>query len=148
MKTEYAQAVLIIYLLLASFTDIIHKKLSLRFLAFGLFPIILGAVAAILAPESGIKDGLLQCAGGAAIGALFIPLSIVSKNRIGLADAVIFTICGAVFGYGGIVTVILFSFLLGGLYAAASLAIGRMTRKSSFAFVPFIMLGSAMAMII
>ncbi len=115
---------------------------------FGSVPAALGVAAALTCPEEGLREGLLQCLGGAAIGAVFIPVSIVLRNKIGLADAIIFTVCGAVFGYKGIVTVIMFSFLLGGLYAAASLAIGRMTGKSTFAFVPFILLGSAMTMII
>ena len=148
MKTEYIQTILIVYLVLAATADIMRKKLSVVFLLIGVIPAALTVIAAILGTEGEVKSGLLQCAGGAVIGALFIPISLAFRNKIGLADAIIFTICGTVFGYAGITSVILFSFLLGGLYAAAMLAIGRMTGKSTFAFVPFILLGSAMTMIL
>ena len=144
-----AQGTMIVYLLAASVTDIFRKKLSILFLLAGIIP------AGILTISEYFGNGnsdtvsfILSHVSGLAVGAVFLLISAVTKEGFGKADAVLLCICGAAAGVVSLISVILFSFLLGAVYSIAMLAMGRLTRKDKFAFVPFILLGYVMMLLL
>ena len=142
-----AAAVLAVYLLTASIKDIISKKISSVFLITGIIPVLIciGEELYESANENGFCGIVISHAAGLFIGLIFILISSLTEEKLGKGDALLFCICGAATGYEKVLIIILSAFLLGALYAAAMLATGRLNRKSSFAFAPFIMLGYIMA---
>ena len=138
--------ILICYFVPVAVTDAIKKKLPVILLAAGLIPVSAGILTGMLGPgEEGFKHVLLSNGIGMLFGAAFLIVSFATGEKLGKADAILFCICGGAVGYEKLVIIIISAFLLGALYAAAMLAMGRLTRKSSFAFAPFILLGCIMA---
>ncbi len=135
------------YLLIASVKDIISKRLSLVFLIAGIIPVVICIGTKVYMTESGnvVTEVFVPHAIGLLIGLLFVLISHLSGGNFGMGDALIFCICGAAVGYKMLLIAAVSAFLLGALYAVAMFAMGRFNRKSSFAFVPFIMLGYVMA---
>ena len=140
-----AAVVLTAYLGLASMIDIAKKRLPVWVLAAGTVPAVIGTAASVLnAPEGERIKVLISHALGMLIGLSFLIICLITREKLGKGDAIIFAVCGAAVGHEKLLTLILSAFLLSALYGVAMLAIGRMTRKSSFAFVPFILLGNIM----
>ena len=140
---------LICYLAAASIIDIIKKKLPLAYLAAGVIPVSVGICAELFIYEnSGYMDVIFSHGAGILVGAMFLLVSILTREKLGKADAILFCLCGGTAGYGKLMTIIMSAFLLGALYAVAMLAIGRMKRNSSFAFAPFIFAGYIMTEIL
>ncbi|MBR4725710.1 MAG: prepilin peptidase [Lachnospiraceae bacterium] len=133
------------YLAIAAVIDIAKKKLPVVFLVLGVIPAGYGIVSAVLCADTGdIRTVLLAHAIGTAIGLSFLIICLITRDKLGKADAILFTVCGATTGYETLITLIMSAFLLSAVYAVAMLAVGKMNRKSSFAFAPFIMLGYIM----
>ena len=135
------------YLLAASVKDIISKRISLAFLITGIIPVFIctGIKLYEAVNDSVFLEVIISHAIGLMIGLLFILVSNFTWENLGKGDALMFCICGAAAGYEKTLITAVSAFMLGALYAAAMLAMGRFNRKSSFAFVPFIMLGYVMA---
>lgn len=145
--------IMVVYLISASITDVLKKKLSRVFLLAGIIPVaVSGVVHGIYFPAGSSLSEILGLyspyAAGLGLGALFIPVSLLTRGRIGMADAILFCISGAVSGYAPLMVIIILSFLFGSVYSIAMLAAGRFTGKSRFAFVPFILMGYLAAIII
>ncbi len=140
-----AMAVLAAYLGIAAVIDLLKKKLPVYYLVLGVIPAACGMISAVTAADLGETGRILiSHAIGAGIGLFFLIICAVTREKLGKADAILFTVCGAATGYEILITLIMFSFLLSAVYAVAMLAIGRMNRKSAFAFAPFILLGFIM----
>ncbi len=142
-----AAAVLTGYLLGASIKDIISKRISVAFLLTGIIPVLtcIGIKLYLTVNEGSVSEVIISHAIGLLIGGIFVLISCFTEGKIGKGDAAVFCICGAAIGYEKLLVAIISAFLLGALYAAAMLAMGRFTRKSRFAFIPFIMLGYLMS---
>ena len=140
-----AMAVLAGYLGIAAVIDILKKELPVYYLVLGVFPAACGLLNAIMtADPGGTGQILFSHVTGAAIGFSFLIICVMTREKLGKADAILFAVCGAAAGYEILITLIMASFLLSAIYAVAMLAIGRMNRKSTFAFAPFILLGFIM----
>ena len=145
-----ATSILTGYLLIASVKDIINRRISRLYLTAGIIPVIacIWARLHMISQDSLIIGILISHAVGALIGGIFILVSHLTGEKLGKGDAMIFCICGAAAGYEILAVIIISAFMLGALYAVAMLAMGRFTKKSSFAFIPFILLGYLMAEIL
>jgi prepilin signal peptidase PulO-like enzyme (type II secretory pathway) len=133
------------YLLSAAIADILRKKIPVWLIVMGIFPVLLGIFMSLSGTDPGeVPEVVISHGAGALIGASFIPVSLMTREKLGKGDALLFTVCGGAAGYEKLMILIMSAFLLGALYAAAMLAMGRLTRKSSFAFAPFILAGYVM----
>ena len=143
------QGLMTLFLFAASVIDIIRRKLSVHFIIMGFLIVGISQLGVFFIMDNAEKwqfTFTLFC--GLILGLLFVLISIVTRERLGKADSLLFCICGLATGFGKLLAVIMLSFLLGAIYSIAMMAIGRLNRKSSFAFAPFILLGYIMVLFI
>ncbi len=90
--------------------------------------------------------GIIEIAGGCALGAVFLLVAKISRNAVGYGDGLVLVSTGAFLGITGNVILLMVSLALAVLFAVVMLALKKMKRKSQIAFVPF-MLGGFVAML-
>lgn len=83
-------------------------------------------------------------------GGFFLTVRLLAPPALGMGDVKLAVVLGLYTGFLGWSTVlaaVVLSFLLGGLLAAALLVSGRGTAKTAVPFGPFLLLGTAVALI-
>lgn len=130
-----------IYLLVTGVSDIRKKTVNILLLSTGIIPVILSFF---------INDGpdLTDRCIGLIPGIIILAIAVLSHEKIGKADAFVFCIIGATFGLAGEIAFMGAAFLLASFASLAMLAMGRITRKSEIPFIPFILAGYLMVMIL
>lgn len=128
------KAVYGIYLLLMSVRDIKYRELPIAMLGAGFIfvPIF------ILTDNDG---GLLSYIYGAIPGIVFLIVSILSRGQMGPADAFVLICMGLCIGIGPVIGVISSSLILIALVSMILLVMGKLNRKSTLPYVPFILTG-------
>ena len=95
-----AAVVLTAYLGLASMIDIAKKRLPVWVLAAGTVPAVIGTAASVLnAPEGERIKVLISHALGMLIGLSFLIICLITREKLGKGDAIIFAVCGAAVGH-------------------------------------------------
>lgn len=89
-----------------------------------------------------MQHSLLSLFGGVAIGACMLPLSKLSNDAIGQGDAMLFMVSGIFLGFFDNFKLLLISSILASVYASILLLIRKQSRKTSFPFVPFVLISS------
>ena len=141
-----ASVLLFCYLLASSVIDVARKNLSVCFLSAGMIPAAAGVLSSVIGAENTeIMSIVISHIAGVLIGAGFILVSLITGEKLGKGDGLLFAVCGAAVGYEKLIILIMSAFLFGALYSVSMLAMGKLTGKSSFAFAPFIMIGYVMA---
>lgn len=117
-----------------SITDIRKKSVPVWFLfgmAAGVIPIALF--------ERNIP--LMARAFGFSVGALFLLVSVLSKEAVGKGDAILIGISGAALGFSAISVILCISFFLLSVISLGLLVIKRLGRKDRIPFFPFLAAG-------
>lgn len=130
--------ILLIYLMYLSYKDIKNKKISIIDVFLG---VLLGIAICILTNRNNIQIIL-----GLLIGIITIIISIVSRQALGLGDALVVLILGISTGIGAINTFIS-ALLLFITYILIISCIKRKIVKDDIAFIPFIFLGQIIGII-
>lgn len=100
----------------------------------------------IFVPEPGIKQFLLDLAGGAiGFGILFVPALIYSKG-MGWGDVKMAGLVGLMTGFPNVFVAVLGGIVLGGLVAITLLLLKKKGRKDGIPFGPFLALGAMIAL--
>lgn len=90
-----------------------------------------------------VLDGIY----GSGIGFALIALIIVlSKNKMGWGDAVVLIGIGAAFGWKSTLLALYASFMFGGVFSIVMIMIKKMSRKDPVPFVPFLAIGTMLAL--
>jgi leader peptidase (prepilin peptidase) / N-methyltransferase len=76
--------------------------------------------------------------GGVLAFGLLVGVALAGRGALGLGDVKYGIVCGIVVGVRGVVPMLMFSFVLGGLVAAAVLATRVRQRGDAVAFTPFL----------
>ena len=129
-----------VYLLALSVIDMFFKKIDRRL-------ILLGAVPLICSFIYDDEITLISRLCGLAVGGVIFLAAVLTKERIGKADALILCFTGATLGVYAEFAMICAASLLCSIYAVAMMAMGRLNRKSRIAFVPFILSGYLMLLL-
>ena len=109
------------------------------------FPIgiaLLGFAALFLFPEHDAADRLIGAA--AAAGPMLI-LALVKEGAFGGGDIKLMACSGFLLGWKAVVCGMFLGLLAGGIYCIPMMAAGRLGRKDSFAFGPFLAFGLSLA---
>jgi len=105
------------------------------------------AAAATLAPFGlGLSTGLDALAGGALAFGLLLVAVLVGRGAMGYGDAKVGYVCGALVGLGGVLPMLLGTFILGGAFAGIALGLRIRKRKDTVAFTPFLFAGVLLAL--
>lgn len=123
-----------VYLFYVGFMDVKRKSLYICELIIGL-P--LAVISFVFNPYIVIWDAFMGCV----VGAFFLVLSIITKGQIGTADGILLMETGIAFGLSGNIVVIGIALMLVLFVSAGLLLTGKLHRKSTLPFVPFILGG-------
>ncbi len=78
---------------------------------------------------------------GLLVGALFLLVSVLSKEAVGKGDAIMIGISGAALGFSAISVILCISFFLLSVISLGLLVIKRLGRKDRIPFFPFLAAG-------
>lgn len=123
-----------IYLFLLSLQDIRKKEIPLVELLAGL----------VFAPFFIMSDDACKIVGyitGAIPGVVFLAVAYLSRGQIGQADACVLICIGLCMGVGPVIGIISASLILVAVTSMIMLIAGRLNRKSTLPFIPFIFAG-------
>ena len=130
-----------IYLLILSVMDVLRKEIPMNWLIGGIVFVPLGFAAEgtgmVLAHVLGLIPGLL-----------FMFISFASHGQVGMADAAVLTVMGASFCLGQVITVIAVSLFTIAFVSMFLLMTGKLNRKSTLPYIPFIALGYGVSIFI
>lgn len=129
-----------VYLLVLALIDIKKRELKLSYIAGGLLFIPLFYLCGRLQ----VTDSLL----GLIPGVLFLILYYITGKQIGMADVILVLVLGLDIGLAGCISVISAALLLVAPVAVVLLVSGKLTRKSSVPFVPFIFAGNLLRILL
>jgi len=134
--------VLFIFLGCAAFLDIRRKCIPNRL-------ILAGACAGIIIRLAAMNGAVLLDAalGALCAGGLFYVIFLLARNGIGMGDIKLIACTGFFTGLQQIIPVMVFSVILCGIFGVILLIAGRLHRKSTVPFAPFLLLGTAAAML-
>jgi len=130
-----------IYLALLAVIDVKKRKIPLIWLLAGIVFVPIGII------DEGFET-LYTHILGLIPGVLSILIAIVSRGQIGMADAVLLTVTGAFLGFGPSICVISVSLLNIAFVAGLMLMAGKLGRKSTLPYVPFLLLGYVITVVI
>lgn len=123
-------------LLLTLYTvqDIKQKKINLRF-ALLLIPFLIAQI--VFNADIAVLDRL----GGVVLGTVFLGVSRITKEKIGIGDGWVILLLGAVLGGGQSIQIIFYSFLC--LMAAAMILVifFHVSKNKTVPFIPFLLCG-------
>lgn len=139
IKMIYCILVVIIGILLfiAGITDIRKKTVSRKFL----FILMTVCLAAVLLKIVKREFGIIEAAGGTAIGFCAIGISMVSRKQIGRGDGIVISIIGLVLGIRKCLAVVSAASLLMCFAAIIILAAKKGNRNTRLAFLPALFAG-------
>ncbi|MGL4649532.1 MAG: prepilin peptidase [Caldilineaceae bacterium] len=128
------------FLLTVLVIDLEHRRVLNVMLA----PAALVALAASLLPGH-LSPGMALLGGAIGFG-FFLLLGIVGRGALGAGDVKLMGVVGLMVGYPAILTAIVAGTVLGAVVALLLLASRRATRKSTFAYAPWLALGALFAL--
>ncbi len=121
-------------LAVGSVLDILQRRVSIRVL------VISGLVAlgfAFLRTDSQVADMLL----GAALGLVYVFISLASRGAIGIGDAMYLIISGVYLGLMGNLSLLVIASFGAGIAGLVALLIFKKDRKYELPFIPFLLMG-------
>lgn len=125
-----------VYLAYLSVEDIRKKSLPVPGIAAGLL-----FVPFFVITEGASNITLLDNLKGMIPGGLLIFISFLSRGQIGIGDGAVVLITGVAIGIGNIVIVLTGALLLISVFSMLMLLLGKLNRKSTLPFVPFVFAG-------
>lgn len=129
-----------LYLAAASVIDCRKRVIPVKFL-------LLGAVPAVLLMVMTFSADVPDMCAGAVAGAVFILISKLTREKLGMADAVLLSYLGAGLGFARFSGLALLAFCAAALVGGVLLVFRRISLKGSVPFVPFILMGYIMILI-
>ena len=125
-----------VYLASLSVEDIRKKSLPIPGIAAGLLFMPFFVIA------EGTSDiTVMDNLKGMIPGVLLLFISFVSRGQIGTGDGAMVLITGFAIGIGGIVIVLTGALLLISVFSVLMLVLGKLNRKSTLPFIPFVFAG-------
>ncbi|MCR4691817.1 MAG: prepilin peptidase [Lachnospiraceae bacterium] len=120
-------------------TDLKRKQISLlSVILFGLTGIVLASVSSLR--SFFLKESLESLIAGAAIGALLLLLSRLTRGAVSFGDGLIFAVLGLYLGIFQVVLLLFLSCFAAGITGTVLLIMGRADQKSRLPLVPFVLI--------
>lgn len=128
------QCLLFGFLAICSVEDIKRKQLKLWvILTFG----IVGMIIHLLT----FQTSIMEIAGGILIGLIVMLISILTKESIGMGDALLLMVTGMYLGAKQNILMLFIGIFLSGLFALVLMFTRKKQRKDEMPFVPFLFAG-------
>ncbi len=138
-RSRVSTYILAVYLFVLSVIDVVKHELNIFYLVCGVIPV----ASSFLSADSGIS--IISRVLGFLLGIVVLLISIITKGKIGNADAIVIGIIGICCGVGINCEVLTIACVMIVPYSIALLARGRLNKKTGVAFVPFLFFGYLLA---
>ena len=130
-RWNLCQIAFAVFLVVLAVADVRKKRLPLLLLLSGGF--------FIIAQSFCDRDiSVISLAAGGMTGALFLFVSMITKEAFGYGDSILILIMGTFLGFWDILYLLMGAFLMAAVFSAVMLIKTRFDRKASFPFVPFL----------
>lgn len=126
--------VLGIVLFVLSIQDIRTKTVNVLWL----IPVVVAAIGDMLIYRS---MDFSSVAAGVFAGAVFILLSVITKECIGMGDALIFCISGMILGFWRNIVMIFAGMLIAAVFSLVGIVLKKFNKKSKIPLIPFVFTG-------
>ena len=136
-----SKIILLIFLGAGAFIDAKTKKIPVLYA-------VIGAAAGVTLKIFEENPDILQTVGGFLVGGILYLLSIISKQAIGSGDGMVLAVTGIFLGLIGNILLFSVSLAAAGLYSGIMLTLKKIKRKSSIPFIPFMLLGYDVLLIV
>lgn len=121
-----------IFIIICSIEDIKSKQVSLKIcIIFSIIGIITGVF--------GLNKSIIFFLGSVIPSIIIAVVSIITRNGIGMGDAIIIGVLGLYLGVSDIILILMMALLISGVYGCYLLIIKKKNGKDTLAFVPFIL---------
>lgn len=120
-----------ILLTVCAVEDLKRRKISL------LCPLIALITGTIFRAADGTLFGV-ECGLGIVVGGIFVLISLVSRQQIGLGDGLIIAACGLCLGWRKVCLLVLGAMILFLIVGVVRMLVFRLNGKSEVPFVPFL----------
>lgn len=124
-----------------SLEDIKRKRVGM------VLPLVM-AMAGIVFHMVWQKQSIYDIFGGFLIGAAMLLISHVSSGAVGSGDAVLFMVTGIYLGFFINMALLFISLVLAAFFGLFGIIRGRFTRKSRLPFLPFVLAGYVVILIV
>lgn len=125
---------LLLFLILGTVSDIKNRSIpAILFLIFGM----LGLLEYMLYGRTALINELM----GIILGIVFIAVSLISENRLGMGDALAILVTGVFLGGMEASCAVLFAMLISAFFSVIILALHRGDRSTALPFIPFLLAG-------
>lgn len=132
MESTYKIIILII-LIYSAYTDIRTRKIMMM----PIYACMLVSLINMITDCSGWET----IAYGALPGVVILLVSFLTRGSVGDGDAYLFIVLGMLMGIRTVLSVMTISMLAAAVFAIVNLLKGKLNKKDSFAFAPFILTG-------
>lgn len=105
----------------------------------------IGLTLKLYGPMEVFFDGLL---GGLTAGSVLLLIYYIAKGGLGLGDVKLFGCTGIYLGFESIISAMLISALLSGLFSLVLICMSRNNKKREIPFAPFILAGALAAVLL
>ncbi|MBO5550730.1 MAG: prepilin peptidase [Lachnospiraceae bacterium] len=125
---------LLLFLIMGTASDIKKRSIpAAMFLVFGM----LGALDFMISGRTAPVNELL----GIILGVVFIGISLISDNKLGMGDALAILVTGIFLGGAEASCTVLYAMLITAVFSIIILASGRGSRTTAMPFMPFLLAG-------
>ena len=131
----------ILFLGVCTFTDLKGKSI------YGIWCGING-IAGFLANLVTESHSFLNIGAGVAIGLVFIAVALITKQKLGVGDGIVMLTMGFIIGGDVSFSVIIWAFISCTVFSITGLITGKIKLNSSLPFMPFMLTGSIITLII
>lgn len=127
---KICKIVFVLYLIVLSVMDIKWKKIYV--------PVLMSGIAILIWGRISISQvSIISSVFGGAAGALFLVVSMATKESFGYGDSILITISGFFLGFWNILYVLFGAFSISAVFSIFLLVYKKFSKKTSFPFIPF-----------
>lgn len=120
---------------------------DLKNLRVSVIPMALVSAVGIIINYVIYQRSILWFASGALVGLLVVAVGIITRQKIGYGDGILFVTLGLCLGMSASLIILLLSLVLVCVFGVARVIMGKITLKSALPFLPFVTVCFVMSLI-
>ena len=140
MSEQILYSLVLIVLLFSSIEDVRHGKISL-------YGVIFGSAAAVMI-QLVYRHDFTASLIGALIGILMLITARMTRQAVGYGDGAVFLFIGVSLGWKKCMEILMMSLLLISIAGVFMIAAGRVTRKTKWPMLPWILISSVIGVML
>ena len=125
-------ALILVFLIICTISDIVKRRVY--------FAVLVVSALISLSIDLIFQDiSLLVIIGGVAIGLTLLGISFASREKIGMGDAFVITVCGLCLGFAPTVSILIMSIFIAGFARMIAMFFLHKPKDYGLPFIPFVL---------